>query len=126
MPADANREQALANSDGIIRYAPFAPRRPPMPPPRARLFPAASWRRTLHLARRVRQLDGIANCEIRAARRMIDLDDRAGRAQRGLLGDLLHREDRSDRDVNRIAFVHDLELAHGHGPFLDRREDVLE
>ena len=86
----------------------------------------AEQRRALHLARRVRQLDRIADGQILAARRMIDLDHGAGLAQRLLLGDLLHREDRPDRNVDRVAFLHDLELGHGHGPFLDRREDRLE
>src|SRR6202022_852369 len=31
-----------------------------------------------------------------------------------------------DRNVDRVASIHDLELGHGHGPLLDRREDVLE
>src|SRR6202041_3255603 len=40
---------------------------------------------TLHLADRIRHLDRVADREIFAARRMIDLDDRAGLAQRFLL-----------------------------------------
>src|SRR5436853_3279587 len=57
---------------------------------------------------------------------MIDLDHGAGRAQRRLLGDLLYRQDRPDRNVDRVAKVHHLELGLGHRPLLDRTEDRLE
>ena len=57
---------------------------------------------------------------------MIDLDDGAGRAQRLLLGDLLHRQDRPARDVVLVEQVHGLELGHGHGELLDAGEDRLE
>src|SRR5262245_47674804 len=46
----------------------------------------AEQRRSLHLGDRVRHLHWIANREILSARRMVDLDDRAGVAQRRLLG----------------------------------------
>src|ERR1700704_4422218 len=55
---------------------------------------------------------------------MIDLDHGAGLAQRRLLGDLLHRKNRTDRNIDGVADVHDLELGLGHGPLLDRIEDV--
>src|SRR6516225_5787658 len=73
-----------------------------------------------------RRLDGVADGQILAARGVIDLDHGAGLAQRRLLGDLLHRQDRADRDVDRVADVHDLELGLGHGPLLDRIEDVTQ
>src|SRR5712672_2129437 len=86
----------------------------------------AEQRRTFHLGDRVRHLHGIADGQIFAPRRVIDLDHRAGLAQRRLLGDLLHRQDRADRNVELVADIHDLELGLGHGPLLDRGEDVLE
>src|SRR5271156_4960615 len=55
---------------------------------------------------------------------MIDLDHSAGRAQRLLLGYLLHRQDRAHRNVLLVANVHDLELGHGLGPLLDGVEDM--
>src|SRR6516225_3599847 len=73
-----------------------------------------------------RRLDGVADGKILAARGVIDLDHGAGLAQRRLLGDLLHRQDRADRDVDRVADVHDLELGLGHGPLLDRIEDMTQ
>src|SRR5262249_35402611 len=72
----------------------------------------------------VRHLDGIADRQILAAGRVIDLHHGAGLAQRLLLGELLHRQDRPNRNVERIAQLHDLELGLGHGPLLDRVEDV--
>ncbi len=78
------------------------------------------------LGDRVGELDRVADRQILAARRMIDLDHGAGVAQRRLLGQLLHRQDRADRDVERVALVHDLELGLGHGPLLDALEDRLE
>ena len=72
------------------------------------------------------QLDRIADGQILAARRVVDLDHRAGVAQRHVLGDLLHRQDRADRNVDLVADFHDLELALGHGPLFDGIEDVLE
>src|SRR2546430_1419290 len=86
----------------------------------------AEQRRASHFGDRVRHLDGIADGKILAARGVIDLDHGAGLAQRRLLGDLLHRQDRADRDVDRVADVHDLELGLGHGPLLDRIEDVAQ
>src|SRR6516165_5729530 len=86
----------------------------------------AEQRRASDLGDRVRHLDGVADGEILAARGVIDLDHGAGLAQRRLLGDLLHRQDRADRDVDRVADVHDLELGLGHGPLLDRIEDVAQ
>src|SRR5262249_15505185 len=84
----------------------------------------AEQRRASHLGDRVRHLDGVADGKILAARGVIDLDHGAGLAQRRFLGDLLHRKDRADRNVDRVADVHDLELGLGHGPLLDRIEDV--
>src|ERR1700758_4497583 len=86
----------------------------------------AEQRRASHFGDRVRHLDGVADGEVFAARGMIDLDHGAGLAQRRLLGDLLHRQDRADRNVDRVANVHDLELGLGHGPLLDRIEDVAQ
>src|SRR5215468_9959810 len=86
----------------------------------------AEQRRASHFGDRVRHLDGVADGEILAARGVIDLDHGAGLAQRRLLGDLLHRQDRADRNVDRVANVHDLELGLGHGPLLDRIEDVAQ
>src|SRR5215468_5773692 len=86
----------------------------------------AEQRRAYHFGDRVRHLDGVADGEILAARGVIDLDHGAGLAQRRLLGDLLHRQDRTDRDVDRVADIHDLELGLGHGPLLDRIEDVTQ
>src|SRR5579863_1779625 len=57
---------------------------------------------------------------------MIDLDDSAGGAQRRLVGDFLHRQDRSDRNVVLVACIHDLELGFGHGPLLDGIEDAAQ
>ena len=71
-----------------------------------------------------RHLNGVADGEILAARGMVDLDHGAGLAQGWLLGDLLHRQDRADGDVEVVADVHDLELVLGHGPLLDGVEDV--
>src|SRR5262244_2361011 len=86
----------------------------------------AKERRASHFGDRVRHFDGVADGKILAARGVIDLDHGAGFAQRRLLGDLLHRQDRADRDVDRVADVHDLELGLGHGPLLDRIEDVAQ
>ena len=74
----------------------------------------------------VGELDRVADRQVLAARRVVDLDDGAGVAQRRLLGQLLHRQDRADRDVEGVALVHDLELGLGHGPLLDALEDLLE
>ena len=71
-------------------------------------------------------LIGLPTVRYLPARRVIDLDDGAGRAQRRLLGDLLHRQDRPDRDVVLVADLHDLELGLGHGPLLDGVEDLLQ
>src|SRR4051794_6310192 len=57
---------------------------------------------------------------------MIDLDHGPGRTKRLVFGDLLHRQDRPDRDIDRVADLHDLELGLGHGPLLDALEDALE
>src|SRR5262249_61739488 len=86
----------------------------------------AEQRRAFYFGDRVRHLDRIADGQILAARGMIDFDHGAGLAQRRLLGDLLHREDRPDWNVATVADVHDLELALGHGPLLDGIEDVAQ
>ena len=67
-------------------------------------------RRPPYLGYGIRHLDRIAHGQILAAAGVIDLDDRAGLAQRRLLGDLLHRQDRPYRNVARVADIHDLEL----------------
>ncbi len=76
------------------------------------------------LGRAVGHLDRIADRQVLAARRMIDLDDGAGLAQRRLLGDLLHRQDRPARDVVLVEDVHRLELGLGLRPLLDLAEDL--
>src|SRR5262245_57637904 len=86
----------------------------------------AEQRRALHVGDRVRHLYGIADGEVPAAHRMVDLDHGAGRAQRRLFGEFLHRQDRSHRNVERVADLHDLKLGLGLGPLLDGVEDVLE
>src|SRR5436190_1773822 len=86
----------------------------------------AEQRRAFYFGDRVRHLDRIADSQILAAFGVIDFDHSAGLAQRRLLGDLLHREDRPNRDVNAVADVHDLEFALGHGPLLDSIEDVAQ
>src|SRR5712691_6046874 len=58
----------------------------------------AEQRRAFHFGDRVRHLDRVADGEILAARGVVDLDHGAGLAQRRFLGDLLHRQDRADRD----------------------------
>src|SRR5215469_7452695 len=57
---------------------------------------------------------------------MIDLDHGAGLAERLVLGDLLHRQDRSAGDVVLVENIHGLELGLGHGPLLDAPEDLVE
>src|SRR5688572_25134757 len=66
----------------------------------------------------VRQLDRVANRDVLAALGMIDLDDRAGGAQRRFFGDFLHRQDRSAWDVVPVQDLHRLELRLGLGPLL--------
>src|SRR5437899_7679553 len=56
------------------------------------------------------------------SRGVVDFDDGAGFAQGGLLGDLLHRENRPARDVVLVEDFHGLELGLGHGPLLDARD----
>src|SRR5665213_2741333 len=86
----------------------------------------AQERRALHLRNRIRQFDRIADRQIFAARRVIDFHHRAGFTQRWLRGDFLHRQDRTDRDIDRVAGLLDLELGLGQGPGFDAREDRLE
>jgi hypothetical protein len=64
-----------------------------------------------HFARAIRQLDRIADRDVLAAGRVIDLDHGAGGAQRLVFGDLLHRRDRAAGDVVLEDF-HRLELGH--------------
>ena len=80
----------------------------------------AEQRRPLHVGRTVRHLDRIAHRQVLAARRVIDLDDCARLAQRGLLSDLLHGENRSAGDVVLVEYVHRLELGLRFRPLLDR------
>src|SRR6266581_2410837 len=86
----------------------------------------AEQRRTLDLGRAVGELDRVADAEVLAARRVVDLDDGAGLAQRRFLGDLLHRQDRPAGNVVLVEDIHGLELGLGPGPFLDRREDLCQ
>ena len=57
---------------------------------------------------------------------MIDLHDRAGGPERGILRQLLHRQDWAAGDVELVENVHRLELGLGHRPLLDAREDGVE
>src|SRR5579862_2471143 len=57
---------------------------------------------------------------------MVYLDDGASIAQRLLFGDLLHRQNRSNGNVVTVANLHDLKLGLGHGPLLDRIEDLAQ
>src|SRR5260370_5746007 len=57
---------------------------------------------------------------------MIDFSAGAGGAQRRFLGDLLHGQDRADRNVVLVTDVHDLELGLGLGPLRDRIEEMSE
>src|SRR6202030_3699063 len=82
--------------------------------------------RARYLAWAVRHLDGIANREGFAALGMIHLDDGAGGAQRLILDQLLHRQDRAAGDVVLVENLHRLELGLGHGPLFDAREDLVE
>src|SRR3546814_15381137 len=52
----------------------------------------AEQRRALHVGRRVRQLDRVADGQVLAALRMVDLDDGAGRAQARQIGRASCRE----------------------------------
>src|SRR5512142_436580 len=54
----------------------------------------AEERRAQDFGGAVRHLDRVADGEVLAARRMVDLDDGPRRAERRLLRDLLHRQDR--------------------------------
>src|SRR6185312_11012217 len=86
----------------------------------------AEQRRTLHLADRIRQFDRIADREVLAARRMIHLNHRAGLTQRLVRRDLLHRQDRTARNVVLVEDLHGLELGLGQGPLLNALEDLVE
>ena len=86
----------------------------------------AKKRRARHVGRAIRQFDRIADGEIFSPRRMIDLDHRAGGAQRLILGKFLHGKDGADRDIDGIAEIHHLELGLGHRPLLDAREDSVQ
>src|ERR1700722_12251176 len=86
----------------------------------------AEQRRALYLARAVGQLDGVADRQIFAARGVIHLDNGAGRAQRLIFGEFLHRQDRTAGDVELIEDLHGLELGLGHGPLLNAREDFIQ
>ena len=86
----------------------------------------AQQRRALHFRVAVRQLDRVADRKVSPARRVVDLDDGAGRAQPLVGGDLLHRQDRPAGDVELVQDVHRLELGLRHRPLLDAREDRLQ
>src|SRR3954470_364149 len=86
----------------------------------------AQERRAGDLGGRIRQLDWIADRDVLAPRRVVDLDERAGLVERAVLDDLLHGEDRPAWDVVLVEDLHGLELGLGHGPFLDRAEDLVE
>src|ERR1700674_3519024 len=86
----------------------------------------AEQRRARHLGRAIRHFDGIADGEVFAALGMIDLDHGAGGAQRLILDQLLHRQDRTAGDVVLVENIHRLELGLGHGPLLDACENLVE
>ena len=70
-------------------------------------------------------LIGLPTVRYLPRRRMVDLDHGAGLAQRLLLGDLLHRQDRADRNVVllQMSMTSNLVLVMVH--CFDRGEDVL-
>src|SRR5688572_4085215 len=84
----------------------------------------AQERRALHLGRAVRHLDRVAHRQVLASRGVVDLDDGSRRPKRRLLGDLLHRQDRTARDVVLVEDVHRLELGLRLRPLLDLAEDL--
>ncbi len=57
---------------------------------------------------------------------MVDLNDCAGFSQRWFIGELLHRQDRSARHIQRIERFHNLELRLGHRPLLDQGKALIE
>src|SRR6202522_438518 len=86
----------------------------------------AKQRRALHLARAIRQFDRIADRQVFAPLGVIDLDDRAGGAQRLIFGQFLHRQDRTAGNVVLVEDLHRLELGLGHRPLLDTRENLIQ
>src|SRR5438477_3228248 len=70
----------------------------------------AKQRRTGDVARAVRHLDGIADRKILAAGGVIDLDHGAGGAQRLILDQFLHRQDRTTGDVILVEDFHRFEF----------------
>ncbi|GCC46453.1 hypothetical protein chiPu_0030492, partial [Chiloscyllium punctatum] len=75
---------------------------------------------------RIRQLDRVADREILPAGRVIDFDHGAGRAQRLVLGEFLHRQDRAAGDVVLVEDLHRLEFCLRHRPLFDAGEDLVE
>src|SRR5262252_5862880 len=57
---------------------------------------------------------------------MIHFDHRAGFAQRLILGDLFHRQDRTARDVVFVEDLHRFKFGLGLRPLLDRVEDLAQ
>src|SRR6185437_1949693 len=62
----------------------------------------------------------------RATLRMVHLDDGAGRAQRLVLRQLLHGQDRPAWDVVFVQDLHGLKFAFRYRPLLDARENLVE
>src|SRR3984957_7248599 len=81
-------------------------------------------RRALDLGGAVGHLDRVADRQVFAAGRMIDLDDGAAGAQRGFSSQLLHRQDRAARNVVLVELGHGFEFGFGHGPAFHRGEDL--
>src|SRR6266403_136584 len=82
--------------------------------------------RTRDLGGAVRHLDGIADREVFAALGMIHFNHGAGGAQRLILDQLLHRQDRAAGDVVLVKDLHRLELGLGHGPLFDAGKDFVQ
>ena len=57
---------------------------------------------------------------------MIHFHHGAGRAQRRVVGQFLHRQDWATGNVELIENVHRLELGLGHGPLFDAAEDLVQ
>src|SRR5262245_16239887 len=86
----------------------------------------AEQRRAGDLARRVRQLDRVADRDVLATGGVVDLDYRAGGPQRLVFRDFLHRQDRAAGDVVLVEDFHRLELGLGHRPLFDAGEDLVQ
>src|SRR5262249_1873539 len=86
----------------------------------------AEQRRAGHFAWTIGEFDRVADRKILAASRMIDLDHGAGRAQRLVFGQFLHRQDRPAGNIELVQDLHRLELGLGHSPLLDARKNLVQ